>query len=110
LFNIYLDEIINKWQKQDITGIKLLKNQQLSTLLFADDQVITADREDNLQRDAHKLNQIIIEYGLTIFVQKTKSMAFRGRDPVKTKIVIYNKIMEKVNTFNYLGSISYKNN
>ena len=23
LFNIYLDEIITKWQKQDITGIKL---------------------------------------------------------------------------------------
>ena len=27
LFNIYLDEIITKWQKQDITGIKLSKNQ-----------------------------------------------------------------------------------
>ena len=26
LFNIYLDEIITKWQKQDITGIKLKKN------------------------------------------------------------------------------------
>jgi hypothetical protein len=26
LFNIYLDEIITKWQKQDITEIKLLKN------------------------------------------------------------------------------------
>ena len=23
LFNIYLDDIITKWQKQDITGIKL---------------------------------------------------------------------------------------
>jgi len=54
LFNIYLDKIITKWQKQDITGIKLSKNQQLSTLLFADEQVITADTEDNLQ----KLNQI----------------------------------------------------
>ena len=56
LFNIYLDEIITKWQKQDITGIKLSKNQQLSMLLFADDQVITADTEDNLQKAAHKLN------------------------------------------------------
>ena len=26
LFNIHLDEIITKWQKQDITGIKLSKN------------------------------------------------------------------------------------
>jgi hypothetical protein len=47
---MYLDEIITKWQKQEITGIKLSKNQHLSTLLFADDQVIIADTEDNLQK------------------------------------------------------------
>ena len=41
---IYIDEIITKWQKQDMTRIKFSKNQQLSTLLFADDQVIIADR------------------------------------------------------------------
>ena len=70
LFNIYLDEIITKWQNQDITGIKLSKNQQLSTLLFADDQAIISDTEDNLQKAAHKLNQIITEYGLTVSVQK----------------------------------------
>jgi transcription initiation factor TFIIIB Brf1 subunit/transcription initiation factor TFIIB len=102
LFNIYLEEIITKWQKQDITGIKLSKNQQLSTLLFADDQVIIAEREDNLQTAAHKLNKIITEYGLTISVLVTKSMAFRGRDPVRTKIAIDNKIIEQINSFNYL--------
>ena len=109
LFNIYLDEIITKWQNQDITGIKLSKNQQLSTLLFTDDQVIIANTEDNLQKAAYKLNQIITEYGLTISVQKTKSMAFKGRDPVRTKTVIDNKIIEQVNSFNYLGNmISYE--
>jgi len=55
LFNIYLDEIISKWQNQEITGIKLSKNQQLSMLLFANDQVIIADTEDNLQKTVHKL-------------------------------------------------------
>jgi len=36
-------------------------------------------------------------------------MAFKGRNPVGTKIVIYSKITEKVNLFNYLGNvISYK--
>ena len=68
-------------------------------------QVTTADTEDNLQKAAHKLNQIISEYGLTISVQKTKSMAFKGQDPVRTKIVIDNKIIEQVNLFNYLGNI-----
>ena len=66
-----------KWQNQDITGIKISKNQHLSTLLFADDQVIIADIEDNLQKAAYKLNQIITEYGLTVSVQKTKSVAFK---------------------------------
>jgi hypothetical protein len=70
LFNIYLDEIITKWQKQDITGIKLPKNQHLSTLLFADDKVILTDTEDKLQKAAHKLNQLVPEYGLTISYRK----------------------------------------
>jgi hypothetical protein len=28
-------------------------------------------------------------------------MAFRGRDPIKCKIVINNKITEQINTYNY---------
>jgi len=57
------------------------------------------------KKGAHKLNQIIRKYGLTISVQKTISMAFKGRDPVRTKIVIDNKIIEQENLFNYLGYI-----
>jgi hypothetical protein len=96
-------------QKQGIPGIKISKNQQLSTLLFADDQVIMADTEDNLQKAGHKLNQTITEHGLTISVQKAKSMAFKGRDPVRTKIVIDKKIIEQANSFNYLKNmISYE--
>jgi transcription initiation factor TFIIIB Brf1 subunit/transcription initiation factor TFIIB len=70
LFNIYLDEIITKWHKEDITGIPLSKNRQLLTLLFANDQVTIPNTEDNLQKAAHKLNQITTEYGLTTSVQK----------------------------------------
>jgi hypothetical protein len=101
--------LITKWQKQGVTGIKLSKNWQLSTLLFANDQVIIAETEDNLQKAAHKLNQIITEFGLTIPVQKTKSVALKGRHLVRKKIVIDNKIIEQVNYFNYLGNtISYE--
>jgi len=73
LFSGHLYEIIiSKWQNQDITRMKHSNYQQLSTLLFAYDQVIIADTEDNLQKAAHKLNQITTEYGLTVSVQKTK--------------------------------------
>jgi hypothetical protein len=81
------------------------KTSNRQRCLFADDQVIMADTEDNLQKVAHKLNQIITEYGLTISVQKTKSMAFKGQDPVRTKIIIVNKIIEQVSSYNYLGNM-----
>ena len=45
------------------------------------------------------------EYGLSISAQKTKWMAFKGRDPARTKIVIGNKIIEQVNLFKYLGNV-----
>ena len=32
-------------------------------------------------------------------------MTFKGRDPVRTEIVIDNKIIEQVNSFNYLGNM-----
>jgi hypothetical protein len=35
-------------------------------------------------------------------------MAFKGQDPVRTKIVIDNKIREQVKSFNYLENISYE--
>jgi hypothetical protein len=92
---------------KDRYGIQ--ESLKLIFLLFADDQVIIADAEYNLQKAAGKLSQIITEYGLTISVEKTKSMAFKGRDPVRTKIVINNKIIEQVNSFDYLGiMISYE--
>ena len=34
-------------------------------------------------------------------------MAFKGRDPVRTEIVIDNKIIEQVNSFNCLGNVIY---
>ena len=34
-------------------------------------------------------------------------MALKGRDPIRTKIVIDNKIIEQVNMFNYLGNMIY---
>ena len=33
-------------------------------------------------------------------------LTYKGRDPVRTKIVIDNKIIEQVKLFNYLGNVS----
>jgi hypothetical protein len=81
----------------------------MSTVLFADDQVIMSDSEDNLQPAIYKLNKIMTECGVTISTDNSKVMAFRGRDPTGSEIVINNKIIKQVTTFNYLGNlVSYE--
>lgn len=47
------------------------------------------------------LDNIVIKYKLEILVKKTKAMAMKRKMNVRTKIVINNKIINKVNSFNY---------
>jgi len=75
-----------------------------------DDKVIVVDSEDALQISIHKLETVTSKYGLKISKIKTRTMAFKRRDPARSKTVINNNIIEQINTFTYLGcSISYQN-
>jgi hypothetical protein len=40
---------------------------------------------------------------MPISTEKIKIMAFAGKEPVRSKICVNGKILEQVNTFNYLG-------
>jgi hypothetical protein len=75
----------------------------LKTLLFADDQVVLADSEDNLQRAVYKLSTIANKYNLKMSAKKTKVLAFVGMNSLRAKIMINGKIIEKVNSFKRLG-------
>jgi hypothetical protein len=68
---------------------------KLNNTLLADDQVVIANSEDNLQRALHALRQTVKAFGMEISHQKTKIMAFRGTAPIKSKIVIDNMILEQ---------------
>jgi hypothetical protein len=46
---------------------------------------------------------------MEINAEKTSVMAFRGMEPIRSKICINNKTLKQQNTFNYLGyNISYE--
>jgi hypothetical protein len=50
----------------------------------------------------------MLQAGLLLIIRRYYSV-YKGQDPVRTKTVIDNKIIEQVKSFNYLGSmISYK--
>jgi hypothetical protein len=77
-----MDNILNKWLAINNGGVQTSRTK-ITTILFADDQLIIADSEDKLHFASHKLNKILRKYGLTISVEKSKVMAFRGREPKK---------------------------
>ena len=56
-----------------------------------------------------KLHQTSKQYTMKISTIKTKLMAFRGKERIRTKIMISDRILEQVSHFNYLD-ISYDRN
>lgn len=104
LFNIYLDDAIRKWKEQITHYTTNLNNRDfVITVLFADDQAVIANNEDCLQFSIFKLSQILEKYNMRISTNKTKVMAFRGQEPVRSKIVLNNQTIEQIGSFNFLG-------
>ena len=77
LFNLYLDEVIWIWL-QKLKTSKYFKELIFNTLLFADDQFIISDTEDNLQKAVYLLYSISKEYNLEIATKKRKVFGFVG--------------------------------
>ena len=83
-------------------AIQLNNRKLVNTLLYADDQILMATSEDELQTMAYHLNIIARKYKMTISSTKTKSMAMCGNHIQRVKIVI-NDIIEQVTDFKNLG-------
>jgi len=108
LFNLYLDEVIRIWL-QKIKTSKYFKELIFNALLFAEDQFIISDTEDNLRKAVYLLYNISKEYNLEIATKKTKVFGFVGTDHLRTKIIINDETPEQVSQFTYLGcGISYQ--
>lgn len=52
----------------------------IKTILFADDQVIFAELEDDLQRAVFSLKKVADDYGIKLSAEKSKIMAFKGKE------------------------------
>jgi hypothetical protein len=102
LFNLYLDDVIRIWL-QKLKLRKCFKELIFNTLLFADDQLIIADTDDNLQRAVYLLYGISKEYNLEIATRKTKVFGFAGTDHLRAKIIINDETLDQVRQFTYLG-------
>ena len=84
-------------------GIQLNNRKLVNTIPYADDQILMAMSEDDLQTMAYHLNLIARKYKMTVSSTNTKSMAMWGNRIQRVKIVINDNIIEQVTDFKCLG-------
>lgn len=98
-----MNRIIKEWKQTRHGYIQINRHLKLDSILFADDLVLLALSEDDLQRSIYNLQQVAATYNMEISTDKTKIMAFCGKYPIQSKICLDNKILERCNSFPYLG-------
>jgi len=76
--------------------------QMITNLRYADDIILLATSEAELQELVDRLDRVSRKYSLLINIDKTKVMASDG---IACRILIQNEQLEQVDTFPYLGSL-----
>ena len=104
LFNIFIDHCIRPLKELNI-GIEM-NGLIACMLMFADDMVLLAESECDLQKQVSCVYENCKMNGLSMNVSKTKILVFE-RENVRTECVIKigDECLEQVNEYVYLGSL-----
>lgn len=100
LFNLIMDKIITSLQ--GLNGFKM-GHTDMRILCYADDAVLMAESEDDLQRLLYRFNMTAKELNMKISSSKTKCMVISSPSPIRCKLQVDDNIIEQILTFNYLG-------
>jgi hypothetical protein len=79
LLYLYINAAQEKCKTLKSKRIYLDNKRYIGSILFADDQVLLAKSEDELQYNVMKLNQVLQPYDVKISTDKTKAMAMEER-------------------------------
>ena len=99
LFNIIMDEIIKKVSK--LRGYKM-GEKKINILCYADDAVLVAENEDDLQRLLHQFNLVAKSFNMVISASKSKCMT-TSKTPLRCKLEVNGSIIQQEMRFKYLG-------
>ena len=103
LFSILLADLEERmgWRGKGATG---LENGKIYSLTYADDVMLVADEEREMNLMMRMFEEHVREKDLTVNVSKTKVMCFRKRtQKVKFEWRIAGEVVELVEEFCYLG-------
>ena len=84
--------------------------QKLILCVYADDQIMIAGSEGNLQKGVFTLRDTANIFGPEKAPEKSETMTFLGQNPVRCTVVVDNVCLQHVMNFKYCGcKSSYKN-
>ena len=103
LFKLYSENILREIQDQ--AGI-LIGGHNLNNIRYADDIVLIADSEENLQKILDKVVSESESKGLSINCEKTECLVVSKQKTRPTcNVTINNEKIKQVDKFEYLGSL-----
>ena len=94
-----MDELIIQVRK--LKGYKI-GDRKIKTLCYADDAVLIAESEDELQRLLHHFNTTAKKFKMNISVTKTGVMS-KSKTPLRCKLEIDGRSVQQEIKFKYLG-------
>ncbi|GFR90474.1 UPF0469 protein KIAA0907 [Elysia marginata] len=100
LYNLYSEYILQEAISQK-SGI-LINGVNINNIRYADDTVILAESEEQLQAMLDRIVDKCKEYGMDISAKKTKTMHI-GRDTKTLTITVGNAVLQQVSKYSYLG-------
>lgn len=102
LFNVYVEQALDTWYRK-CAGMGIpIDNSTLHSLLFADDQIVFAQDEEDMEYMLRKLTEEFEKWGLKLNYQKTEYMCV-GREAQNIRIEDVD--IKTCTTFKYLGSL-----
>ena len=107
LFNIIVEMVMRETLDGFQGGLQI-GGQMITNLRYADDIILLATSEAELQELVDRLDRVSRKYSLVLLinVDKTRVMA---SDSIACHILIQYELLEQVDTFLYLGSLITEN-
>lgn len=102
LFNLYSESIFQEALEDLEVGIRV-NGKPINNIRYADDTVLLASDEKELQCLVDRVNNVGLKYGLKINIKKTKFMVITKINIDHVRIRIEDQEIERVRRFKYLG-------
>ena len=104
LFAIYINDLAEELKQSEI-GIELDTGLMISCLLYADDIVLLADKEEDLQALLNIVNNWCCRWRLEVNLLKTNIMHVRKKQIMRSRFnfTFENKTVDYCNQYKYLG-------